>query len=244
LAQVAGHSALLRKKIPHRKIEKHSLPAGTARFMNEAESLSLLAGVGLPIIEHQVCKTESDALRAHKKFGSAVMKVCSPEIPHKSDHGLVALDVPDAAAEFRRQREQCIAMGARFDGVIVARKAQKGREMALGARLDPQFGPVVLVGDGGIFLEALKDFRLLLPPFTEEEVLLKLQELRAGPLLGALRGVPARDTAAFAGMAVRLGDAMLGWGDQVASVDINPVMVFETGRGALALDALVERNSS
>jgi acetate---CoA ligase (ADP-forming) len=244
LAQVAEHSGLLRKGIPSRKMEKRSLPAGTARFMNEAESLALLAAVGLPVVEHQLCKTESDALQAQKKFGSAVMKVCSPEIPHKSDHGLVALDVADAAAEFRRQRERCVAMGARFDGVIVARKAQKGRELALGARLDPQFGPVVLVGDGGIFLEALKDFRLLLPPFTEEEVLLKLQELRAGPLLGALRGVPARDTAAFAAMAVRLGDAMLGWGDQVASVDINPVVVFETGRGALALDALVERNSA
>ncbi|HEY6821113.1 MAG TPA: acetate--CoA ligase family protein, partial [Burkholderiales bacterium] len=96
----------------------------------------------------------------------------------------------------------------------------------------------------GIFLEALKDFRLLLPPFTEDEVILKFEELRAGPLLGALRGLPARDVAALAGMAVRLGDAMLGWGGQVASVDINPVMVFETGRGAMALDALVERNSS
>jgi acyl-CoA synthetase (NDP forming) len=152
--------------------------------------------------------------------------------------------VVDPAAEFRRQREQCLAMGARFDGVIVARKAQKGRELALGARLDAQFGPVVLVGDGGIYLEALKDFRLLLPPFAEEEVLQKLGELRIAPLLGALRGVPARDVAAFARMAARLGDAMLAWDGQVASVDINPVMVFEAGRGAVAIDALVERNSA
>jgi acetate---CoA ligase (ADP-forming) len=244
LAQVAGHSALLRKAIAQRKIEKRALPEGTARFLNEAESLSLLAAAGVPVVEHQLCKSESDALQAQKKFGGIVMKVCSPDIPHKSDHGLVALEVADPAAEFRRQREACVAMGARFDGVIVARRAEKGREMALGARLDPQFGPVVLVGDGGIYLEALKDFRLLLPPFSEDDVLLKLDELRAGPLLGALRGAPARDTAAFARMALRLGDAMLGWGEQVASVDINPVVVFETGRGALALDALVERNSA
>jgi acyl-CoA synthetase (NDP forming) len=243
LAQVADHATLLRRQLPKRKAEKRRLPAGSARFFNEAESLALLAEAGLPVIEHKLCKSEPEAAEAYRASGSAVMKVCSPDIPHKSDHGFVALDVADPAAEFRRQREQCLAMGARFDGVIVARKAPKGRELALGARLDPQFGPVVLVGDGGIYLEALKDFRLLLPPFAEEDVLQKLGELRIAPLLGALRGVPARDIAAFAGMAVRLGDAMLAWEGQVASVDINPVMVFETGRGAVAIDALVERNS-
>jgi hypothetical protein len=125
--------------------------------------------------------------------------------------------------------------------VIVARRAEKGHELALGGRVDPQFGPVVLVGDGGTALEALKDFRLLLPPFTEAEVLAKLAELRVAPLLAGWRGRPAADLPAFARMAARLGDAMLGWGGAVASVDINPVFVFETGRGALAVDALIER---
>jgi hypothetical protein len=118
--------------------------------------------------------------------------------------------------------------------------APKGRELALGARMDPQFGPVVLVGDGGVFLETLKDFRLLLPPFTQEEVKEKVRELRIAPLLNALRGQPARDLHAFAGMAVRLGEAMLTWDGAVASVDINPVIVFETGQGAVAVDALIE----
>jgi acyl-CoA synthetase (NDP forming) len=244
LAQVADHAALLGRNVSKRKIARRALPAAGARFMNEAESLALLAEAGLPVVEHRLCKTEAEALAAARTFGNVVMKVCSPDIPHKSDHGLVALEVSDPAAEFRRQREQCVAMGARFDGVIVARKAAKGRELALGARLDAQFGPVVLVGDGGIYLEALKDFRLLLPPFGEEEVIRKLGELRAGPLLGALRGAPARDVAAFASMAVKLGDAMLAWDGRVASVDINPVMVFETGGGAVAVDALVERGSS
>ena len=241
LAQVADHAALLRRRPGQVEKRARALRGGTARFFNEAESLALLAEVGLPVVEHRLCKTEEAAARACAAFGGAVMKVCSPDIPHKSDQGLVALDFADPGAEFRRQRERCLALGARFEGVIVARKAGKGRELVLGARLDAQFGPVVLVGDGGIYLEALKDFRLLLPPFAEQEVLMRLNELRIGPLLGAVRGMPARDVAAFAGMAVRLGDAMLAWGGQVASVDINPVMVFETGRGALALDALVER---
>jgi len=128
-----------------------------------------------------------------------------------------------------------------FEGVIVARLAPKGHELALGARLNAQFGPVVLIGDGGVFLEALKDFRLLLPPFAEAEVLEKLGELRVAPLLGALRGRPARDVQAFARMAVRLGEAMLEWDGAVTLIDVNPVVVFETGKGAVAVDALVER---
>ncbi|HKQ28089.1 MAG TPA: acetate--CoA ligase family protein, partial [Burkholderiales bacterium] len=140
--------------------------------------------------------------------------------------------------EFERQRAKLASLGATFDGVIVARKAPKGRELALGAKIDAQFGPVVLVGDGGIYLEALKDFRLLLPPFDETQVIDKLNQLRISPLLGALRGQAARDVTAFATMAVRLGKAMRAWNGAVASVDVNPVVVFETGKGAVALDAL------
>ena len=122
--------------------------------------------------------------------------------------------------------------------MIVARRARGGRELALGARFDRAFGPLVLVGDGGVYLEALKDFRLLMPPFGEEDVLAKIAQLRVAPLLGSQRGRPALDVRAFARMAVTLGDALTAWGGAVASVDVNPVMVFETG--ALALDALVE----
>ena len=167
-----------------------------------------------------------------------VLKGCSRDIPHKSEAGLVSLNVPDPTAEFHRLRRRIGELGAWFDGVIVARRAPRGRELALGARLDAQFGPVVMVGDGGVYLEALKDFRLLLPPFGEQDVVDKLGELRIAPLLRGVRGEPARDVAAFARMAVRLGDAMLEWQGRVGAVDVNPVAVFETG--ALALDALAE----
>ena len=111
----------------------------------------------------------------------------------------------------------------------------------LGAKLDPQFGPVVMIGDGGIYLEALKDFALLLPPFDVAAVLDALAGLRIAPLLAGVRGEAPRDLDAVARMAVRLGDTMLAWNGQVASVDINPVRVGAVGEGALALDALVER---
>ena len=230
LAQVADHAALLCEAAP----AVRSIRVGASRrFLNEAESLAMLARVGIAVVEHRLCTREDEV-----EGGEVVLKACSRDLPHKSDHGLVVASPADPKAEFRRLRERCLALGATFEGVIVARRARGFRELALGARVDPAFGPVVLVGDGGIYLEALKDFRLLLPPFGEEEVLRKLGELRIAPLLGALRGQPARDVRAFARMAVQLGEAIVAWDGTVASVDVNPVAVFETG--ALALDALVE----
>jgi acyl-CoA synthetase (NDP forming) len=230
LAQLADHAALLRRPAP--RLNPFRLGA-RRRFLNEAESLAMLADAGIAVIEHRLCTREEEV-----PGGDVVLKACSRDLPHKSDHGLVCLSPADPKAEFRRMRERCAALGATFEGVIAARRARGFRELALGARIDPAFGPVVLVGDGGIYLEALKDFRLLLPPFSEDEVLRKLAELRVAPLLGALRGQPARDVRAFARMAAKLGEAIVAWNGGVASVDINPVAVFETG--AVALDALVE----
>jgi acyl-CoA synthetase (NDP forming) len=240
LAQVAGHARLLEQPAMEAGPKRPFwLPIGSHRFLHEAESLEVLARAGLPVVEHRLCRTEEEVRGA---FGPPlVMKACSRDVPHKTEHGLVSIDPPDPVAEFERQREKVAALGASFEGVIVARKAGKGRELALGARLDPQFGPVVMVGDGGVNLEALKDFRLLLPPFSEAKVVEKLQQLRIAPLLAGWRGAPPADLPAFARMAVRLGEAMLGWAGSVASVDINPVFVFETGKGALAVDALIER---
>ncbi len=238
LVQLADHAALLRRgAAPAPRVPAG---AGAQRGLNEFESLARVSAAGVPVIEHRLCLDEDEVLAACSALGGeVVLKACSRDVPHKSDHGLVALGPADPAAEFRRQRERMAELGAAFEGVIVARRARRGRELALGARLDAQFGPVVLVGDGGVYLEALEDFRLLLPPFTQGQVLEKLGELRIAPLLGALRGQPARDTAAFARMAVVLGEAMLSWNGAVAAVDLNPVVVFETGAGAVALDALV-----
>jgi acyl-CoA synthetase (NDP forming) len=239
LVQFAEHCARMAKPARAPLAAVHQV--GATRFLSEFESLAWLRSAGLPVIEHSLARTEDEAARAAALYeDGVVLKACSPDVAHKSEHGLVAFNPADARAEFRRQREKVKMLGGRFEGVIVARLASKGRELALGARLDPQFGPVVMLGDGGIYLEALKDFRLLMPPFTEEEVLQTLTELRIAPLLGAVRGEPARDVGAFAGMAVRLGEAMLASDAGVSSVDINPVIVFETGKGAVAVDALVE----
>jgi acyl-CoA synthetase (NDP forming) len=189
LRQLAGHSALLRKRAasPLRRAAV-ALPSGSERFLNEQESLSLLAQAGIPVVEHHLCRSESEARAAFRALAPrVVVKACSSSIPHKTEQGLVKLGLQDeesVAAVFRDFKARI----PQEDGVLVARHAAGRRELALGARLDPAFGPVVLVGDGGVYLEALKDFRLLLPPFGEDEVRSALGELRIAPLLRGVRG--------------------------------------------------------
>jgi acyl-CoA synthetase (NDP forming) len=245
LRQLSGHSAQLRGKLQTaRGRAAPALPAGKDRFLNEYESLALLAQAGIAVVEHRLCRDEGEARAAFHALGpKVVVKACSSSMPHKTEQGLVRLGLQsedEVAQAYRDFKPRLPAP----DGVLVARQAAGRRELALGARLDPHFGPVVMIGDGGIYLEALKDFRLLLPPFGVDEVLDGLAQLRIGPLLLGVRGEPALDAETFARMAVSLGDAMLASDGKIASVDVNPVMLFARGRGALALDALVERAGS
>lgn len=242
LRQLAAHSALLRRT-PHARDAQGApaLPPGTDRFLNEFDSLALLAGAGITVVEHRLCRNEAEVRAAFDALGPTVVaKACSSSVPHKTEQGLVRLGLRSADEVARAFHDFKPRLPA-ADGVLVARQRGGRRELALGARLDPLFGPVVMIGDGGIHLEALKDFRLLLPPFDETDALHALADLRVAPLFESLRGKPALDVAAVARMAVALGDAMLGWDGKVASVDVNPLMLFETGTGALAVDALVER---
>jgi acyl-CoA synthetase (NDP forming) len=247
LAQLARHAALLRAA-PAQAAAPDSVPppprVAGGGFLGEAQSLAWLAAAGLAVIEHRLCTSEAEVRTAFGALGDPVaLKACSPDAPHKTELGLVALGIRDAdaaAREFARQTQVLAARGARCEGVIVARMAKNGRELALGARIDPQFGPVVLLGDGGVYLEALKDFVLLLPPFDAAEARAGLARLRIAPLLAGVRGEPPRDVDAVARMAVGLGAAIVAWQDRIASIDVNPVMVYAAGEGAVALDALIE----
>jgi acyl-CoA synthetase (NDP forming) len=111
----------------------------------------------------------------------------------------------------------------------------------IGARIDPDFGPVVVVGDGGKYVEALKDFALLVTPFDAEEVKEALRCLRIAPLLDGVRGDPPLDLDALAAAAVGVGRLIAAAKGKIASVDLNPVMVGAKGEGDVIVDALVER---
>ena len=213
-------------------------------FLSEAASLALLAAQGIAVGEHALCANADAAVAAWRRMDAPVaLKACSAQLPHKSEHGLVALGINDEAAlreALARQAQTLARLGVDDASWIVARMQRGLHELALGVRNDPVFGPVVMVGAGGKYVEALADVALLMPPFAAEEALAALRGLRIGRLLAGVRGEPAADMQAVAEQAARLGRYALAAAGHVASIDINPVLVGAQGEGAVALDALVE----
>ncbi len=213
-------------------------------FLSEAASLALLAAQGIAVGEHALCANADAAVAAWRRMGAPVaLKACSARLPHKSEHGLVALGINDEAAlreALARQAQTLARLGVDDASWIVARMQRGLHELALGVRNDPVFGPVVMVGAGGKYVEALGDVALLMPPFAAEEALAALRGLRIGRLLAGVRGEPAADMQAAAEQAARLGRYALAAAGHVASIDVNPVLVGAQGEGAVALDALVE----
>ena len=220
------------------------------RYLSEAASLSWLAENGITAVPFRVCKNETEIRYALMALGTPVaIKASSPDVPHKSEHGLVFLNVSEEARAlqcFSAIKNKLNELSAKDDGTIVAKMIKPQRELTIGGRIDPQFGPVVMVGDGGKYVEALKDFALLLAPFTTDDVLHALDGLRIAPILRGTRGEAPLDLQAFAGMAVRIGEILMAAKDRIASIDLNPVMVLAKSshekQTAFAADGLIELN--
>lgn len=246
LDQLEAHSALMRRERKTRAAApvKLALPQARGGFLNEADSVALLAANGIAVGAQRLCRSETEARAAFRALGGAVaVKACSAEVPHKSEFGLVALNLKtedEVARAFSAQWQKLADMKVGCDGIIVAAMVKARRELALGARIDARFGPVVMVGDGGKYVEALKDFTLLVPPFDAAEVIEAFDRLHIAPVLRGVRGEPPLDLDAVAAIAMRLGEIMLAAGGKIASIDLNPVMVGAKGEGAAVADALVE----
>ncbi|MGI4793983.1 MAG: acetate--CoA ligase family protein [Janthinobacterium lividum] len=216
--------------------------SGTHRLLNEADSLRRLADAGVPVMAHRLCQSEDEAVAALAVLGGAVvLKGCSADIVHKSEHDLVRLGLTDADAvreAFTDCRRIVLEAGLRFDGVLVAPMLRGRREMLLGAHRDAVFGPVVLLGDGGKYVEAMPDTVLLLPPLDAGEVLAAIGGLRIAPVLGGVRGEAAMDVDALAAAAVAVGRLMVE-DPSIVSLDVNPLLLGSAGAGVIALDAVV-----
>ena len=205
LAQLAAHHARMARARASATTRARPAPLRATRMLNEADSLGLLAGAGIAVVKHRLCASADEAAAALREIGGPVaVKGCSRDVAHKSELGLVRLDVVDATGvrqAFAALRDILARHGHAFDGVLVASMAKGRRELLLGAHVDPQFGPVVVVGDGGKYVEAMPDTAVLLPPFGREAVLRALQRLRIAPLLAGVRGEPPRAGEAFAALA-------------------------------------------
>jgi acyl-CoA synthetase (NDP forming) len=226
-----------------------ALPAGRPGelFLDEWESQRLLAPFGLPLVDTVFVTAASAAPDAAEQLGyPVVVKACAAALPHKSDAGGVALGLADraAVAEACRRIEANVrraAPGVALDGFLIQRQARGALELALGVKVDPVFGPVVLVGADGILIEVLRDFRLLLPPIDALAAEEALRGLRIGPLWDGVRGGAPLDLPAAVDLLQRLGDAARALATVVGEIDLNPVLVGRRGEGVTIVDALVRR---
>ncbi|WP_428541000.1 acetate--CoA ligase family protein [Rhodopila sp.] len=205
----------------------------------ERAVLDHLARHGVPIVPATLVSDEASAAAAARASGGpVVLKIASVDIQHKSDIGGVALNVAgDAAvgAAFRRVMAAAPA-GAQVDGVLVSPMRERGVELFVGCTRDPQWGPVLAVGLGGIFVELLQDVALRVLPVTPDEVRRMLGELKGAKMLRGQRGVPAADLDAVAQAIARIGDASVALGSSLDALDVNPLWV--RGSEVEALDGL------
>lgn len=221
------------------------VPLAAEAFATEASAKAVLAEAGLPVPREAIAHSLGEALAAARAMGfPLVLKIVSPDIAHKTEVGGVFVGVR-SEAQLREEYEQLLARvalkapGARIAGVLVAQMVQGGVELILGARKDPVFGPMVMVGLGGIFAEIFKDVALQPAPVDEAQATAMLQSLKAFPLLDGARGRPKADVQAAAKAIAALSRFAVRHADSVCEIDINPLVVLEQGRGAHALDALL-----
>jgi acyl-CoA synthetase (NDP forming) len=219
------------------------LPADALR--NEHGAKRALAAAGVPVLPEQVVASAAEAAEAARAMGfPVVLKVVSADLPHKTEVGGVVLDLPNAEAvaaahDAMLARVRDRAPAARIDGVLVSPMRRGGTEMILGAKRDPVFGPVVVVGLGGIFAEILQDVAVRPAPVDEAEALEMLHSLKAFPVLDGARGRPRADLPAAARAIAALSRFAAAHAGQVAEIDINPLLLLPEGQGAVALDALL-----
>ena len=207
--------------------------------LSESAGKELLAAYGIPSPVERLAQTRDEAARVATEIGfPVVVKVQSPDIPHKTDAGGIRLHLANEV-DVRAAFDAVVACqpGARIEGVLVSRQVEPVAELIAGINVDPVFGPVVMVGLGGIFVETFQDVSMRLPPLGESMAVEMLHELKGAAILQGARGRPRADLGALAAVLVQLGELALDLGDRLQALDVNPV--FALSKGALAGDALV-----
>jgi acyl-CoA synthetase (NDP forming) len=246
MAKVIGYgnrnSALAaRKAVP---VGSVSIPALGQGAQPEWLGKKVLAALGVQVPAGELARGAAAAVAIAERVGYPVaMKAQAAELAHKTEAGGVILGVEDADTVRRtwamlHANVERAQPGMKLDGVLVEAMSPRGVELVVGARRDPRWGPVLMLGLGGIWVEALGDVRLVPPDLTEDEIVAELRKLKTAKLLGAFRGSQPADVKAVAAAAAALGRLMRARPD-ITEIDVNPLMVHAAGHGATALDALI-----
>lgn len=214
-------------------------------FRNEFFAKKALAAAGISVPREEVVGSADEAVRSARATGyPVVLKIASEDIAHKTEIGGVALNLQDDTAvrdayERVMANAKTHAPAARIDGVLVAPMVRGGVELIAGVSRDPVFGPVVMVGFGGIYAEVLKDVAVQVAPVSEAEATRMIRSLKMFPLLDGVRGQPIADVQAAARTVARLSEFACRHAQDVAEIDMNPILVKPEGEGVLVLDALM-----
>lgn len=206
-------------------------------ILSEYESKRLLSAYGIPVVSEAIVKSLNDAKKAAYNLGYPVaLKLCAPELTHKTEKRLIRLnllDELDLEKAFQSLKEQVESLGGEF---LIQKMINGVRELVIGMILDPQFGPCLLFGLGGIFTEALKDVSFRVAPIKKHDALEMMREIRGHEILDAFRGMEPVDLEALSESLIALGQIGLE-NSAIHQIDVNPMIV--QGRQPIAVDALV-----
>jgi acetyl-CoA synthetase (ADP-forming) len=218
------------------KIIADALKEGRCR-LSEYESKLVLASYGLPVTDEQMAKTRAELITAAQKIGyPLVIKACSANIAHKTERGLIRVDVRNEDEALTAYNEIVAAMNGTDRSVLVQQMIRGQRELVIGLIRDPQFGPCVMFGLGGIFTEILEDTAFRVAPLETFDALDMMQEIKAHKILDAVRGLAAVDRKLLAEMLITVGQIGIE-NENIKEIDINPVII-SNGK-PVAVDALV-----
>ncbi|MGW8333213.1 acetate--CoA ligase family protein [Streptomyces sp. NPDC055897] len=229
-------------RVPSPSFRKAQALMRPGQQLSEHAAKQLLRAYGIRVPREQLVTSAAAAVRAAGLVGyPVVMKASGARLAHKTELGLVKVGLTSASQirdAYRELTDIARYEGVDLDGILVCQMVERGVEMVVGVGHDSLFGPTVTVGLGGVLVEVLGDSAVRVPPFGEDQARDMLGELRGRALLDGVRGGPPLDVDALVEVVLRVQRMALELGDEIAELDINPIMVLPRGQGAVALDAL------
>ena len=213
--------------------------------LTEVEAKQVFSAYNLPVTATTLARSEDEAVQMANKIGfPVVMKIVSPDILHKSDAGGVKVNIK--SEKEARDAYQTILSNSRaykadadIHGIAIQEMAPWGTEVILGSINDPTFGPTLMFGLGGIFVEVLKDVTFRVTPVSNSQAMRMLGEIRGAPILGGVRGEAPRDRKMLADTICSYSSMILDLADEISESDANPVLVYEEGKGVKVVDARI-----
>ncbi len=228
-------------KVNHHEAEKVFKEYPEKRYWGESQTRTVLNAYGFPLVEGGLAASKNEVFKLANNLGyPLVMKAASDDILHKSDAGVVEVGIRnekelEAAYQNILEHAKAYNPDARIDGVLVEKMAPKGEEVIVGLKRDPSFGPLLMFGMGGVFVELFKDVAFRIVPLTRADAEEMVKETKAYDLLNGWRGGPVYDIEAIYDAILRLGKLAQDF-PQIEEIEINPLRVFPKGQGALLLD--------